>query len=1075
MTPLYFAAGERPNVAEALRIQVRNSLYPYTDYLGSAIESARTRESQSVCRWERVPREYRLRLDPLDTLLVVEADGHRYAIEGGPNEPPDDMPLFVGDEYRPIRPRRVERIDGRMFVVLEREIDEGELFFWGGEECELTAEAAWPREPVARHRNGEIARITRRREEEARLVLVVEGRGSFTLADERGAERRFLEADPGEGAASLRIDGEDTPWKGQREISLDSRPNADRILADNGVRWRWSPRGEQDRSQRGVWIQLLAPADTDSEATVDVRAAYMDEGVREIRVKRDRRNVAAREPAFQVLGSDRDNYRLKLDELPPPKSSLRVPSDTRNLRRQSAAVSRFRRRPLPHHRLLLRLCENPEKASWPPCHRSSVRSWHMLKDERYSGTLQQREFVEKALGTPDFAFLEGPPGSGKTHAICELILQFLDRRSNVLLCSTTHVAVDNVLERLVGKFEQVEAVRIGREDRVDRAVGGMRLDARVSALAQAWRDAGAFPNLEERSLKQAAEEIVLASANLTCGTSTGILQHPYIRRAHDKSDGPEEPRRPYFDVLIVDEASKTTLQEFLVPAQLARKWIVVGDVRQLPPFSDPKDIEASIATASDGGGRMLSAAHREALLILFRLRRREAGGGKVRWAVEAPDTVLDALDEEIAARSGRGESVPETARVVGDGDRSSERRVPMADIAAGKPESLRLLAADWILFPPELRGRLEPWIPSDAVPLRGWDSGTAGAYRFSRWRRLHGQFDKPIRERSELFATVDRLAERQRAFLREESWANQVSWRLGRVHQLARARNDKQRRERQNEVDDLLPAARPHAEWAPPVVKAIHDVGARSVIESLRVGRSDDRVRSRSALTEAIPKDIWSERAVLLEHQHRMHPDISALPRKVFYEGAALKDANTLDGRDGRVGWTFAQQAPARRVWTDVRGREERGVNRAEIDAMRRWLESWRDYARSHKRRDGADWTVACLSFYLRQEWEARNMLREFTGRPRGETRFRLPNTVVSCATVDRFQGREADLVLLSLRNTSRAGHMDSPNRLNVGITRARFMLVVLGHRHYFENKCPSDELKALARGTPKFAPENAR
>lgn len=1071
MTPLYFTAGERPKVAEALRFQVGNSLYPYAAYLRSAIESAMIRESRSACRWESVPREYPLRLDSLDTLLVVEADGHRYAVEGGPNEPPGDMPLFVGDEYRPMRPRRVERIDGRMFVVLESEIDEGERFFWSGEKCVLTAEAAWPRKPVARRRNGEIARITRRREEETRLVLVVEGQGPFTLTDERGAELRSLEVDPGEGAANLRIDGKDVPWKGQRKLSLDSRPNTDRILADNGVRWSWSLRGKHDRPQRGVWIQLLAPADTDSEAAVDVRAAYMDEGVREIRAKRDGKNVAA----LQVLGFDRDNYRLKLDELPPLKSSLSVPSNTWNLRRQSDAISRFRYRPLPHHRFLLRICENPEKASWPPCHPSSVRRWRMLEDDHYSGTLQQREFVEKALGTPDFAFLEGPPGSGKTHAICELILQFLERGSNVLLCSSTHVAVDNVLERLVGEFEQVEAVRIGREDRVDRTVGDVRLDARVSALAQAWRDAGAFPDLEERSLKRAAEEIVLASVNLTCGTSTGILQHPYIRRSHDESDGPAEPCLPYFDVLIVDEASKTTLQEFLVPAQLARKWIVVGDVRQLPPFSDPKDIEASIATASGDDGRTLSTAHREALLALFRLRRREAGYGKVKWAIAAPDAVLDALDEEIEARSGQGESLPETARVVGDDDRSSGRRVSMADIAAGKPESLRLLAADWILFPPELIDRLEPWIPSDAVPLHGWAPGSAGAYRFSLWHRLHGRFDEPVRERSERFAAAGDLAERQRAFLREESWANQVSWRLGRVHQLARARDDRQRGKLQSEVDDLLPAARPHAGWAPLVVKAIHDVGARSVIEALRVGRSDDRVRSRSALTEAIPGDIWNERAVLLEHQHRMHPDISALPREVFYEGAALKDANTLDGRDDRDGWEFAPQAPARRLWTDVRGREERGVNQAEVDAMRRWLETWRDYAKAHRRRDGADWTVACLSFYLRQEWAIRNLLREFTGKPRGETRFRLPNTVVSCATVDRFQGREADLVLLSLRNTSRAGHMDSPNRLNVGVTRARFMLVILGHRHYFENGCPSEELRALARGTPKFVPENAR
>ena len=168
-------------------------------------------------------------------------------------------------------------------------------------------------------------------------------------------------------------------------------------------------------------------------------------------------------------------------------------------------------------------------------------------------------------------------------------------------------------------------------------------------------------------------------------------------------------------------------------------------------------------------------------------------------------------------------------------------------------------------------------------------------------------------------------------------------------------------------------------------------------------------------------------------------------------------------------------EAPARRVWVDVRGHEERGVNREEIDAMRRWLEAWRDHAEAHRRTDDRDWTVACLSFYNRQELGTRDMLRELTGMRRAETRFKLPNTAIACATVDRFQGREADLVLLSLRNTSRPGHMDSPNRLNVGITRARFLLVVFGHRGYFARNCPSEELNALAEATPLFDVGSAR
>ena len=60
--------------------------------------------------------------------------------------------------------------------------------------------------------------------------------------------------------------------------------------------------------------------------------------------------------------------------------------------------------------------------------------------------------------------------------------------------------------------------------------------------------------------------------------------------------------------------------------------------------------------------------------------------------------------------------------------------------------------------------------------------------------------------------------------------------------------------------------------------------------------------------------------------------------------------------------------------------------------------------------------------------------------------------------------------IVLSLRNTRRPGHLDSPHRLNVAITRARFMLVVVGNRRYFAERCPSEELAALAEQTPVLA-----
>ena len=1063
MKPLYFTACAHPKVAPALAFQAQESLRPYTEYLKSALDAAKKRESRSVCQWEPVPREYRLRLGPMDSLLVMEAAGFWYRLEGWSDDAPD-MPLFVGDQYRPMYPKRVERIPGGLLLVLDSEIGPDDQVFWKGIPCTLIpAEPVWPAKLVARRRDGTVVHLFQRREEDVRVLLVVEGRDPLELEDGHGNELPHRMAEPHEGATCLRANGVDIPWTGQRTLTLEALPDQDFLRADNGVRWAWSQDDRHGRRGRGVWIQLLPPDEADSEAAVDIRAAYCEEGVREVRTKKGNNP----QHTFKVWGFHRDNYRLELDRLPPDGSTLFIPSSTSGLQRQRQAVFRLKGSPLPHHRALLTLCEAPDRVRWPRCRPKTVSHWYLLDDERWSGTAQQREFVEKALGTPDFAFLEGPPGSGKTHAICELVLQFIDQGLNVLLCSTTHVAVDNVLERLVGKFEQVEAVRIGLADRVDQIVREVQIDERISTLAETWRTAETFANLDDVTLERVAEATLLSSVNLTCGTSTGILAHPYIRRSDRVREDDTGPRWPYFDVLIIDEASKTTFQEFLVPAQLARKWIVVGDVRQLPPFSEPKDLEASIAEVSDENAAMLSDAHQAALLILFRLQRREAGVGRVRWLIEEPDDVLDALSAEIEARATHSDRMPEIVRVVQGQPKDNEMSI--ADIEAGQTGALYLLAADWILFPPELRSRVESYLPADGLALRDWDPDSAREYRFAHWRDRRGSFSNPVREQRRRFHTADELAARQQSFLLEESWAKQVAWRLGRVHQLSSARNDRQRERRQEEVDVLMPAAETYSAWVPPAIDAIRDVGVRSVIESFRVRRSHHRVRRLSALTEAIPPAVWEERAMLLEYQHRMHPDISRLPREQFYEGTALKDANTIDRRDEKIGWYFMPEVPARRVWVDVHGHEERGINQGEIDAMQCWLEAWRDYAETHRRTDDKDWTVACLSFYNRQELGTRDMLRQLTGMRHAETRFALPNTTITCATVDRFQGREADLVLLSLRNTSRPGHMDSPNRLNVGITRARFLLVVFGHRKYFAENCPSEELNALADATPLF------
>ena len=81
----------------------------------------------------------------------------------------------------------------------------------------------------------------------------------------------------------------------------------------------------------------------------------------------------------------------------------------------------------------------------------------------------QKEAVYKCLNSNSIFLLQGPPGTGKTQTISELVYQFNKMGKRVLLSSQTHVAIDNVLERLPNELNilPIRLVSSERKNKVD--------------------------------------------------------------------------------------------------------------------------------------------------------------------------------------------------------------------------------------------------------------------------------------------------------------------------------------------------------------------------------------------------------------------------------------------------------------------------------------------------------------------------------------------------------------------------------------------------------------------------------
>ena len=244
---------------------------------------------------------------------------------------------------------------------------------------------------------------------------------------------------------------------------------------------------------------------------------------------------------------------------PPEEGDLRV---SEPLMLYDSALEIIREKAPKHGKHLANIIEIPNVS--PP---ALMTPQNLVFQDGYGLDPEKRDAVEKILSMPEWdgLIIEGPPGTGKTMVIAAAAVEAAKGGDRALITSHTNVAVDNALERILSLDPEIreKVARIGHPAKVSKRIKPLISGPSEAESRVAWM----------RRILREKQIIGMTIAKLAVLDIYGLMQVSML-----------EGIWPTFDYVFLDEASMIPLAVSVIPLFYSKRWVILGDTRQLPPI-----------------------------------------------------------------------------------------------------------------------------------------------------------------------------------------------------------------------------------------------------------------------------------------------------------------------------------------------------------------------------------------------------------------------------------------------------------------------------------------------------------